>query len=83
MCDMFNFLEDFDIAYYADDFSPYCAGKNAEFVLNNLEQPSTILFEWRNNNCMKGNTGRAIYYFQVILELPLRLAIVTLNSRMS
>ena len=59
MCDMFNFLEDFDIAYYADDFAPYCAGKNAEFVLNNLEQPSTILFEWRNNNCMKGNTNKS------------------------
>ena len=38
ICDMFNFLEDFDIANCADDSTPYCAGKKAEFVVNNLEQ---------------------------------------------
>ena len=53
ICDMFYFLEDFDIANYADDSTPYCAGKSAEFVVNNLEQSSTILFEWLN-----GNTGK-------------------------
>ena len=29
---MFYFLEDFDIANYADYSTPYCAGKSAEFV---------------------------------------------------
>ena len=29
---MFYFLEDFDIANYADDTTPYCAGKSAEFL---------------------------------------------------
>ena len=38
ICNMFYFLEDFDIANYADDSTPYCAGKSAEFVVNNLEQ---------------------------------------------
>ena len=33
--DMFYFLEDFDITNYADDSTPYCAGKSAEFVVNN------------------------------------------------
>ena len=47
---MFCFLEEFDIANYADDSSPYCAGKSAKSTVNNLEQPSTILFEWLNNN---------------------------------
>ena len=51
---MFYFLEDFDIANYI----PYCAGKSAKFVVNNLEQLSTILFEWLNNNYMKINAGR-------------------------
>ena len=55
--DMFYFLEDFDIANYADDSTPYCAGKSAEFVGNSLEQSSAILFEWLNNNYMKVNTG--------------------------
>ena len=41
---MFYFFEDFDIANYADDSTPYCAGKTDKFVVNNLEQSSTILF---------------------------------------
>ena len=55
---MFYFLEDFDIAKYADVSTPYCAGKGVKFVVNNLEQLSTILFEWLNNNHMKVNTGK-------------------------
>ena len=47
---MFCFLEEFDIANYADDTTPYCASKSTEFVVNNLEQSSAILFEWLNNN---------------------------------
>ena len=56
---MFYFLEGFDIANYADDSTPYCAGKSAESVVNNLEQSSTILFKWLNNNYMKVNTGKS------------------------
>ena len=56
---MFYFLENFDIANYADDSTPYCSGKSAEFVVNNLEQSSAILFEWLNNNNMKLNTGKS------------------------
>ena len=55
---MFYFLEGFDIANYADDPTPYCAGKSAESVVNNLEQSSTILFKWLSNNYMKVNTGK-------------------------
>ena len=43
ICDMLYFLEDFDIANYADDSTPYCAGKGAEFGVNNLEQSSKII----------------------------------------
>ena len=56
---MFYFLEDFDIANYADDTTPYCAGKSAEFVVNDLEQSSAILFEWLRNNYMKVNYGKS------------------------
>ena len=59
ICDMFSILEDIDIANYADDTTPYCADKCAEFVVNNLEQSSAILFEWLNNNYMKVNTGKS------------------------
>ena len=34
---MFHFLEDFDIANYADDPTPYNSDKNIEFAVNNLE----------------------------------------------
>ena len=34
--DMFCFLGDFDIANYAGDSTPNCAGKSAEFVVNTL-----------------------------------------------
>ena len=44
------------ILRYMDYSTPYCAGKNAEFVGNNLQQSSIILFEWFNNNYMKVNT---------------------------
>ena len=34
-------------------------GRSAEFVFNNLEQSSTVLFEWLNNNYIKVNTGKS------------------------
>ena len=55
---MFCFLEDFDIANYGDDSTPNCAGKSDEFVVNNLEQSSSILLEWLNNNYSRVNTGK-------------------------
>ena len=36
ICDMFNFLEDYDIANYAGDSTPYKVDKNLESVVNNL-----------------------------------------------
>ena len=59
ICDMFYFLEDFDIANYADDSTPYNADKNVEFVVNNLEHSSSILFKWLIENYMKANTGKS------------------------
>ena len=56
ICNMIYFLEDFDIANYADDSTPYCARESAELVVNNLEQSSTIPSEWLSNDYMKVNT---------------------------
>ena len=83
ICDMFYFLEGFDIASYADGTTPYCAGKSAEFVVNNLEQSSTILSEWLNNNYIKVNTGKSHLLLSGVLELRLRLIIVILNRKMN
>ena len=59
ICDMFYFLEDYDIANYADDSTPYNGYKNVESVVNNLEHSSSILFKWLNDNYMKVNTGKS------------------------
>ena len=55
---MLYFLEDFDIASYADNSTPYNADKNVEFFVNNLDHSSLILFKWLNDNYMKVNTGK-------------------------
>ena len=49
LCEYFTFLRS----------APYCASKSAKFVVNNLEQSSTILFKWLNNNCVNVNTGKS------------------------
>ena len=56
---MFYFLEDYDIANYADDSTPYNADKNVESVVNNLEHSLSILFKWLNDNYMKVNAGKS------------------------
>ena len=45
LCDIFYFLDDFDIVNYTDDSTPYNADKNIEFACNNLENLSSILFK--------------------------------------
>ena len=37
ICNMFYFLEVFDIGNSVNDFTPYFVGKSAEFVVSNLE----------------------------------------------
>ena len=84
ICDMFYFLENFDIANYVEDCVPYCVNKSAECAVSNLEQLSAILFEWLNNNYIRVNTDKSvIYYLQAILELRLRLTIVILICQVS
>ena len=59
ICDMFYFLEEFDIANYADDTTPFCGGVNHDEVVNNLEMSSSILFKWLKDNQMKINTDKS------------------------
>ena len=59
MCDMFYFLEDFEIANYADDSTPYSGDENCASVIKNIEQSSSILFKWLHDNYMKVNTDKS------------------------
>ena len=56
---MLHFLENFDIANYTDDSTSYNADKNVEFVANNVEHSSSILFKWLNDNYMNVNTNKS------------------------
>ena len=55
---MFYFLEDFHYANYADDSTRYNGDKSTGFIVNDLEQLSSIIFKWLNENHMRGNTDK-------------------------
>ena len=57
LCDLFYFLEDLDIASYADDTTTYTVKENKESVIDTLEASSLPLFTWFNDNFMKANSG--------------------------
>ena len=52
---MFYFLEDYEIANYTDDTTPYSAQRNHPFVIGELEKSSAILLKWLGNNFIKVN----------------------------
>ena len=59
LCDLFYFLEDLDIASYADDTIIYTVKENKESVVNALEASSLPLSTWFNNNFMKANSDKS------------------------
>ena len=56
---MFYFMEDFEIANYADDSTPFSAKLNHKSVVEELEISSSVLFTWLRNNYMKANTKKS------------------------
>ena len=58
LCDLFYFLEDLDIASYADDTTIYTVSEKKESVIRALETSSSLLFGWFNNNFMKANSDK-------------------------
>ena len=59
ICDMFYFLDDYNVANYADDSTPFSARENNELVIKDLEESSAILFQWLKDNSMKINTSKS------------------------
>ena len=59
ICDMFYFLENYELANYADDSTPYSAKRNHKLVIEELETSSFILFKWLQTNYMKVNTDKS------------------------
>ena len=59
LCDLFYFLEDLDIASYADDTTTYSVNDKKESVISALETSSSLLIGWFNNNFMKANSDKS------------------------
>ena len=59
LCDLFYFLENTDIASYADDNTLDSAQKNRETVINTIETSSQVLFDWFSDNFMKAHSGKS------------------------
>ena len=57
--EMFYFLENYEIANYVDDTTPYSSQRNHQFVSEELEKYSAILFNWLGNNFMKVNIDKS------------------------
>ena len=58
LCDLFYFLEDLDIASYADDTAIYTVNEKKGSVISALETSSSLLFGWFNNNFRKANSDK-------------------------
>ena len=56
LCDVFLFCHDIDFASYADGNTPYCIRKIPDEVMSQLEKSSKSIFEWFENNGLKGNS---------------------------
>ena len=50
ICDMFYFLDNYELANYVDDSTPYSAKRNNKLVVEELEISSSILFKWLQTN---------------------------------
>ena len=80
ICDLFYFLENMNIASYADDNTPYSANETPDMVIKDLENSSSILFKWFDINCMKANSGRSRLLSSHRHELNLKLSTTNIKS---
>ena len=58
LCDLFLFINDINIASYADDNTLYTVDKNPEKIIKVLEHTSVDLLTWFKNNGMKANADK-------------------------
>ena len=55
----FLFMAECNVAYYADDTTPYACEKKLSDVQRKMECESLILFEWFRDNYLKANSGKS------------------------
>ena len=62
---MFLIIEDFNIASYADENTPYVSANNMYGVVKCLDEASTKLFKWFSDNLRKSNANMSKFHFLV------------------
>ena len=55
--DYFLFVENSDIASYADDNTPYSTAEPTDVVINSLEKESKMLLQWLESNYLKASSA--------------------------
>ena len=58
MADLFFVLNDVSITSYAHNNTPYVIADDINGVIASLEKASKALFEWFENNLLKGNADK-------------------------
>ena len=71
LSNIFLFTSDCEIANYAYNNSPYCQGKNIEFVMSQLEKDANLLITWVVDNSMRANHDK----FHLLLDSDTNLSI--------
>ena len=58
LADLFFIVKDIDIASYVDDNTPFIVEDNIENVIASLEEETSVLFDWFDNNRCKSNPDK-------------------------
>ena len=58
LADLFFIVNSTDIANYADDNTTQATANHIDSLIASLEEASTSLFTWLDNNLMKSNTDK-------------------------
>ena len=61
LCDLFLIMNNFELASYAVDNTPYAVGNNTEELIVKLQNVSKTLFQWFSDNQMKSNPDKCTF----------------------
>ena len=81
LCDLFCFLEDVDIASYADDTTVYMVSEKKQSFITALETSSSLLFGWFNNNFMNANSDKSHLIMSSAEATTAMIDVLSIDSR--
>ena len=69
LCDLFLYMENIDIASYADGNTSYTTVNLIEEVIQKLENAAKTLFQWFSDNQMKASPDKCPFYVTQTVKL--------------